>query len=221
MRENKIINDNWKFVSKDIDVSEIKTTLGELVNLPHTWNNIDGQDGGNDYYRGRCWYVKEFSKPTLNDEELWLEFKGVAMVADVYVNGKHLEQHKGGYSTFRVNVTEVLEEENVIAVAVDNSYTREVYPQKADFTFYGGKSSSASSSSSASISSSMSGGGANSSSVSSVNSSSSSSSNTIVFIVVVLVVVLVIVVVVVFFSCFNNLHCPGAHTVPSSWQDIR
>ncbi len=138
MRENKIINDNWKFVSKDIDVSEIRTTLGELVNLPHTWNNIDGQDGGNDYYRGRCWYVKEFSKPTLNDEELWLEFKGVAMVADVYVNGKHLEQHKGGYSTFRVNVTEVLEKENVIAVAVDNSYTREVYPQKADFTFYGG-----------------------------------------------------------------------------------
>jgi len=111
----------------------------EAVTLPHTWNAKDGTDGGNDYYRGTCVYEKSFAKPALQDgEELWIEFRGAAMTADVSLNGRKLAHHEGGYSTFRVNLTEALAEENVLSVSVDNGKNDRVYPQKADFTFYGG-----------------------------------------------------------------------------------
>lgn len=72
------------------------------------------------------------------EEELWMEFQGVAMMAEVYLNGHLAGKHDGGYSTFRVNLTPWLSAENVVAVSADNSAVRTVYPQKADFTFYGG-----------------------------------------------------------------------------------
>ena len=93
------------------------------VNLPHTWNAIDGQDGGNDYYRGTCFYAKEVQKEELPEgEQYYLEFLGVNASADVYVNGNHLDHHDGGYSTWRVNMTDALTDgKNLIVVAVDNS----------------------------------------------------------------------------------------------------
>lgn len=139
MRDIVFFMDNWKFVKEDVGAEGACQALGELVDLPHTWNAKDGQDGSNDYYRGVCWYVKEFDRPDFSkEEEVWIEFFGVAMRAAVYVNGELLQKHDGGYSTFRVNLTEKLQQKNVIAVSVDNSENREVYPQKADFTFYGG-----------------------------------------------------------------------------------
>lgn len=139
MRKKILINENWKFIKDAANAEEAQHAAGENVQIPHTWNAVDGQDGGNDYYRGTCWYVKNLEKPELNEgEEAWLEFAGVAMTADVYLNGKQLAVHEGGYSIFRVNITDDLEEDNVLAVAVDNSENDHVYPQKADFTFYGG-----------------------------------------------------------------------------------
>lgn len=139
MRQNFKINDDWMFIKENVGVEAAMTAEGERISLPHTWNAIDGQDGGNDYYRGTCWYIKKFAKPKISkDEEVWLEFRGVAMTAEVYINGQKLAHHEGGYSTFRVDITESLKEENVLAVSVDNSENRRVYPQKADFTFYGG-----------------------------------------------------------------------------------
>lgn len=139
MREQRKWTEHWKFIKEDISVEKVQAAQGETVNLPHTWNAKDGQDGGNDYYRGTCWYVKEFDRPDFSEkEEVWIEFSGVAMRAKVYVNGTLIKSHDGGYSTFRVNLTEHLQEKNVIAVSADNSQNREVYPQKADFTFYGG-----------------------------------------------------------------------------------
>lgn len=139
MRKKICYMDNWNFIKEDIGVEEVNCVEGEKVSLPHTWNDVDGQDGGNDFYRGICWYRKEFKKPEIKeDEEVWMEFCGVSMRAKVYLNGILVGSHDGGYSTFRVNLTKYLKEENVIAVSVDNRYTREVYPQKADFTFYGG-----------------------------------------------------------------------------------
>lgn len=111
----------------------------QTVTLPHTWNAADGTDGGNDYFRGVCTYKKEFAKPALGaDEELWIEFEGAAVSATVCLNGQQLAHHAGGYSTFRSQLTPALAEENVLEVTVDNSANRTVYPQKADFTFYGG-----------------------------------------------------------------------------------
>ena len=133
------INDKWRFIKENAGINEVFRKTGEEVTIPHTWNAIDGQDGGNDYYRGTCWYVKSLPMPEMDTGDVaYLEFRGVNSSADVYVNGKHLAHHDGGYSTFRVNITDVLQEDNQIAVSVDNAPNRKVYPQKADFTFYGG-----------------------------------------------------------------------------------
>ncbi len=109
------------------------------VTLPHTWNAVDGQDGGNDYWRGTAAYEKRFARPELKDgERCFIEFDGVAMTADVTLNGRLLAHHEGGYATFRVDITDALEAENRLTVSVDNSANDRVYPQMADFTFYGG-----------------------------------------------------------------------------------
>ena len=136
-------NTSWLF-TKDAALVEdhckiVNPDQWEQVNLPHTWNGKDGQDGGSDYYRGTCYYTKNLSKSLCEDaEEVYIEFEGANSSADVYVNGKLAVHHDGGYSTFRANITELLEEENTIVVAVDNGPNDRVYPQMADFTFYGG-----------------------------------------------------------------------------------
>lgn len=139
MRKVININDNWYFTKSDElnnanarDLSEF-----EAINLPHTWNNLDGQDGGNDYHRGGCWYFKKLNV-NKTSEEVYIEFKGVSMIGDVYLNGKHLFTHKGGFSTFRVRLTPYLEENNFLAVRADNGRDNNVYPLRADFTFFGG-----------------------------------------------------------------------------------
>ncbi len=111
----------------------------EQVNLPHTWNAQDGMDGGNDYHRGTCYYAKSLKRADLPQaDKYFLEFRGANSSADVYVDGKHLAHHDGGYSTWRVDVTEELKAESLLVVAVDNAPNDRVYPQMADFTFYGG-----------------------------------------------------------------------------------
>ena len=131
MRKEQLINENWLFRYHDGTETQ--------VNIPHTWNNIDGQDGGDDYYRGTCVYEKDFTTPALcEDERLYLEFAGVNASAKVILNGKTVAEHDGGYSTFRADITDYVMAENHMVVEVDNSKNDRVYPQKADFTFYGG-----------------------------------------------------------------------------------
>ena len=138
MRKIVNFNRNWLF-SKTAEIPADLPSGWEEISLPHTWNAVDGQDGGNDYWRGTAVYCKEFEKPTLESGgRAVLEFLGAAMTADVYVNGQRLAHHEGGYSTFRVDITDALQGENLLCVAVDNSNNDRVYPQKADFTFYGG-----------------------------------------------------------------------------------
>ncbi len=139
MREIINFDTKWAF-TKDCDsVPSTMPTKWDFVNLPHTWNAIDGMDGDNDYYRGKCYYAKPLNYNELpKADRYYLEFEAANSSADVYVNGKHLGHHDGGYSTWRVDMTDSLEQENLIVVAVDNSPNDYVYPQKADFTFYGG-----------------------------------------------------------------------------------
>ena len=126
------LNGEWTFHGPNGSV--------EQVNIPHTWNGKDGQDGGNDYWRGTCTYEKNFRQPEFDSEKqrVYLEFQGVNSTADVEINGNLAVHHDGGYSTFRADITEMLQEENRLTVRVDNSTNDRVYPQKADFTFYGG-----------------------------------------------------------------------------------
>ena len=133
------LKDNWNFVKTANEAHNAAVLTGETITLPHTWNALDGQDGGNDYHRGTCYYVKNLHRPELNPgDQAYLEFLGAAMTADIYVNGQLLTHHEGGYSTFRVNITDVLSDENTIVAALNNEDNNTCYPQKADFTFYGG-----------------------------------------------------------------------------------
>ena len=131
MRKTTIINDNWLFRYHD--------GTETVLNLPHTWNAQDGQDGGNDYWRGTCVYEKHFPMPEHSAQErVYLQFDGVNASAKVILNGQTAMTHDGGYSTFRRDITGLLKPENHLVVEVDNSKNDRVYPQKADFTFYGG-----------------------------------------------------------------------------------
>ena len=132
MRSTTKLMKNWQFTGPDG-----KTTA---VDLPHTWNNIDGQDGGNDYWRGICIYKTRFAAPAFDKDtqQVWLQFEGVNASAKVTLNGVEVTRHDGGYSTFRADVTALLADSNELIVEADNSKNDRVYPQKADFTFYGG-----------------------------------------------------------------------------------
>ena len=139
MRNVVNFNKKWAFTKNADAVPETMPTRWDWVNIPHSWNVIDGQDGDNDFYRGTCYYAKEFNKASLPEaDRYYLEINGANSSADVYVNGKHLAHHDGGYSTWRVDMTETLEFQNLIVIAVDNAPNETVYPQMADFTFYGG-----------------------------------------------------------------------------------
>ena len=139
MRTVTNINKGWAFLKGTAEVPASLPAHAETVDLPHTWNAKDGQDGGNDYFRGTCCYAREIRKSDLPQTgRTYLEINGANSSADVYVNGKHLAHHDGGYSTWRVEITNTLREENCLAILVDNAANETVYPQTADFTFYGG-----------------------------------------------------------------------------------
>ncbi len=139
MRQIININRKWAFSKQATSVPAELPMNWDWVNLPHSWNAIDGQDGDSDFFRGTCYYVRKLEKLDLPEaEKYYLEIKGANSSADVYVNGKILAHHDGGYSTWRVDVTNTLKADNLIVIAVDNSANDKVYPQMADFTFYGG-----------------------------------------------------------------------------------
>ncbi len=132
MRKTINLNEEWHFTG----FAGIRTE----VSVPHTWNAIDGQDGGNDYKRGECRYDKTFARPAFDPETecVYLAFHGVNASARVIINGQEVCTHDGGYSTFRREITAFLQDENELTVFVNNGVNDRVYPQKADFTFYGG-----------------------------------------------------------------------------------
>ena len=139
MRNIINLNPKWAFTKTAEALPTAIDSNWETVDLPHTWNAVDGQDGGNDYFRGTAYYAKTIEKAELPaGEKYYLEIQGANSSADVYLNGKALTHHDGGYSTFRVDLTDALEDTNLLVVAVDNAPNDRVYPQMADFTFYGG-----------------------------------------------------------------------------------
>ena len=143
MRNVINLNDAWKFIKENVQEAMNRVyddTNWESVNVPHTWNAIDGANGF-DFYKGACWYRKEFTVDTIHaGNKVYIEFNGSNSITDVYVNGSYLGQHRGGYSTFRFDITDLVTfgGTNTLAVMVDNTVVEDVYPQMADFTFFGG-----------------------------------------------------------------------------------
>ncbi len=139
MRTITNINRKWAFTKQANEVPTSIDTRWDFVNLPHTWNALDGQDGDNDYWRGTAYYAKELLKEDLPAaDRYYIEICGANSSADLYVGGKHYAHHDGGYSTWRCDITDALQVKTMIVLAVDNAPNETVYPQMADFTFYGG-----------------------------------------------------------------------------------
>ena len=139
MRTILNFNAKWAFSKMANEIPNEINNKWDFVNLPHSWNAIDGQDGDNDYYRGTAYYAKALDKSDLSKADLYyLEIKGANSSADVYLNGEKLAHHDGGYSTWRVDITNHITDKNLFVIAVDNAPNDTVYPQMADFTFYGG-----------------------------------------------------------------------------------
>lgn len=143
-RIKKSVNASWRFHKGDLTDAfavDFDDSQWETVSIPHTWNNRDATDDEPGYYRDICWYRKSviISKQVANLNS-FLFFEGVNQVADVYVNGKWVGQHKGGYTRFNFDITPLVKynEENILAIKVDNSHNSSIAPLSADFTFFGG-----------------------------------------------------------------------------------
>ncbi|WP_317151240.1 glycoside hydrolase family 2 protein [Sphingopyxis indica] len=109
------------------------------VTLPHSFNGSDGDDGGG-YYRGPAWYRTHVTLPAkAPDRRYFLEFDGAALATDLWVNGRKIGRHEGGYARFRFDVTDALQAgPNSVAVRVDNSRLPDIAPLGGDFTVFGG-----------------------------------------------------------------------------------
>ena len=139
MRKIISLNRKWSFRKGVNEVPAVTPVDWDFVNVPHCWNAIDGQDGGNDYFRGTCCYVKDIDREEIPAaDKYYLEINGANSSATVFMNGEKLASHDGGYSTWRVDITEALKKGTRLGILVDNAANETVYPQMADFTFYGG-----------------------------------------------------------------------------------
>ena len=127
MRNVTNLNTCWRFCHENVGLPAAFPDSWEAVDPPHTWNAVDGHDGNGSYDRGTYWYARKFSTPKqpLPGSRVFVEFLGAALMATVYVNGVKVAYHEGGFSTFRADITKACRDS--------------VYPQNADFTFYGGR----------------------------------------------------------------------------------
>jgi len=138
-----LINDNWKFIQSDVSGAQLKVfddSSWSIVSVPHTWNALDGQDGGGNYARTKAWYRKHIILSAYTGKILYLRFSAVCTKAMVYLNGNLLGTHLGGYGAFMYDITGkfIPGQENVIAVQVDNSAGILCPPLSADFNHDGG-----------------------------------------------------------------------------------
>ena len=136
-RQDILLNDNWKFrFSHQVQKgSEIR------VDLPHTWNTQDALSGKIDYKRGIGNYEKKlFIRPEWQGKRLFLRFEGANSIVDVFINRRHIGEHRGGYGAFVFEITGEVNygKENSILVRVNNGEQLDVMPLVGDFNFYGG-----------------------------------------------------------------------------------
>lgn len=138
------LDQGWRFVRQDVEGAQemnFDDANWESINLPHTWNNLDGQDGGTNYYRGIGWYRKHFNADkAFAGRELFLKFDGAFSATEVWLNGNKLGEHRGGFAAFVFDATPYIKVggDNLLAVKVSNAFDPDIPPLSADFTFFGG-----------------------------------------------------------------------------------
>jgi beta-galactosidase len=143
-RQDLTLDSNWRFIRQDEAGAQSPTfddSTWSRVSLPHTWNNKDGEDGGNNYYRGPGWYRRHLTVPaSMAGKSLFLKFDGAATVTDVYVNGTQVGTHRGNFGAFCFDVSTEMRpgQDNLVAVRVDNAHNPDIPPLRGDFTIFGG-----------------------------------------------------------------------------------
>lgn len=146
-RQSIELHSGWKFIRQDVPLTNA-TTGWEKVTVPHTWNAQDGQLGKvrnkkdkYGYYRGACWYEYRLDAPQKwGNKRVFIHFGAAALVADVYLNGHRLGEHRGGFTAFCYELTSYLHfgAPNDLRVRVDNSWQDDVPPLSGDFNIDGG-----------------------------------------------------------------------------------
>ena len=144
-RVDAIIDSNWRFIQQNVSgaqVTNFDDSSWMKVNLPHTWDIPDGQDGpGTAYYRGIGWYRTHYTVGnSYAGLHFFLKFDGAFSDANVWINGNYLGEHQGGFAAFVFDITPYVNigADNVIAVELNNSFNTNLPPLSADFTMWGG-----------------------------------------------------------------------------------
>jgi beta-galactosidase len=141
------VNDNWKYLPNGADFAQRPKTddsKWETINLPHTWNAKDPFDDDETSRRGISWYRKKIIlDKRFQGKSIFLNFEGAGQVADVYINGVFIGQHKGGYTAFTFDITNLVKlgdkpTENLIAVQVNNAQNDFLPPLSIGYASYGG-----------------------------------------------------------------------------------
>lgn len=143
-RTDTLLSVGWRFQREETTGAEavrFDDSRWSSVTVPHTWNAQDGQDGGDNYYRGPGWYRMRL--PTIRDlgtRSVYLKLEGAATVTDVFVNGSKVGDHRGNFGMFCFEITDKLHDgvDNLVAVRVTNEAQPDVAPQAGDFTIFGG-----------------------------------------------------------------------------------
>lgn len=136
-RKDILLNNNWMFRFSH----QVQKGSEERVDLPHTWNAQDALAGKIDYKRGIGNYEKQlYVLPEWKGKRLFIRFEGVNSVADLFMNGVHVGEHRGGYGAFVFEITNWVNygEQNSILVRVNNAEQLDLMPLVGDFNFYGG-----------------------------------------------------------------------------------
>ena len=136
-RHDQLLNDNWQFRFGH----QVEKNTVARVDLPHTWNAQDALSGRTDYKRGLGHYERRLFVPAdWKGQRLYLRFEGANSIADLFVNGRHAGQHRGGYGAFVFEITDYVDygKANTLRVSVNNAETLELMPLVGDFNFYGG-----------------------------------------------------------------------------------
>lgn len=136
-RHDQLLNDNWQFRFGH----QVEKNTVARVDLPHTWNAQDALSGRTDYKRGLGHYERRLFVPAdWKGQRLYLRFEGANSVADLFVGGRHVGQHRGGYGAFVFEITDYVDygKANTLRVSVNNAETLDVMPLVGDFNFYGG-----------------------------------------------------------------------------------
>jgi beta-galactosidase len=147
-RQSIPLDADWRFIRRDVGLGAAVDSNWQAVSLPHTWNNLDGQNGTaadpglpDGYYRGAAWYERQIQLPKeTKGRRVFVRFEAVSIVSDVYLNDRHIGQHRGAFGAFCYELTSFLRTgaNNVIRVRADNSRFQDVAPLSGDFTMFGG-----------------------------------------------------------------------------------